>query len=144
MKLGGRVESKEGVGSGLYMHWHVRHGHGRGVPCARISLCLWVSLGGSLWVLLKSIGTKIEIGPNRWKSVRTDGNRSEQMEIDPNKWKSIRTNGNRSEQMEIDPNKWKSIRTTGNRSELLEIDPNKWKSIQTNGNRSKQMEIDPN
>ena len=28
------------------------------------------------------------------KSVRTNGNRSEQMEIGPNTWKSIQTNGN--------------------------------------------------
>ncbi len=37
----------------------------------------------------------MEIGPNKWKSIRTNGNRSEQMEIDPNQWKSVRTNGNR-------------------------------------------------
>ena len=73
------------------------------------------------------------------------GNRSEQMELGPNKWKSNRTNGNPSEQMEIGPNRWKSNRTDGNRSEQMEIDPNKWKSIRTNGNRSEQkMEIDPN
>ena len=45
----------------------------------------------------------MEIDPNNWKSVRTNGNWSEQMEIDPNNWKSVRTNGNRSEQMEIGP-----------------------------------------
>jgi hypothetical protein len=66
------------------------------------------------------------------------------MEIDPIQLKSIRTIGNRSEQMEIDPNKWKSVRTIGNRSEQMEIDPNKWKSIQTNGNRTEQIEISPN
>jgi hypothetical protein len=49
----------------------------------------------------------MEIGPNKWKSIRTD----------PNKWKSVRANGNRSEQMEIGPNNWKSVQ--------MGIDPNK-------------------
>ena len=65
-----------------------------------------------------------------------NGNRSEQMKIGPNKWKSVRTDENRSEQMEIGPNKWKSVRTNGNRSEQMEIDPNKWKSV-------RKMEIGP-
>ena len=52
----------------------------------------------------------MEIVPNKWKSYRTNRNRTEQMEIEPNKWKSNQTNGNRSEQMEIEPNKWKSNR----------------------------------
>ena len=84
---------------------------------------------------------KMEIDTNKWKSIRTNGNRSEQMEIEPNNWKSNQTTGNRS--MEIDP-KWKSNQTNGNRSEQMEIDPNKLKSIRTNGNRTKQMGIDPN
>ena len=47
------------------------------------------------------------------------------LKIEPNKkWKSIRTNGNRSEQMEIGPNKWKSNQTNGNRSE--QIYGNRW------------------
>ena len=63
-------------------------------------------------------------------------NRSEQIEIDPNKWKSIQTNGNRTKQMEIGPNKWKSDRTNGNLTEQLEIGPNKkWNAQRTNGNR---------
>ena len=35
------------------------------------------------------------------------------MEIEPNKWKSIRTNGNRTKQMEIDPNKFMEIDEIG-------------------------------
>ena len=65
----------------------------------------------------------------RMLPLSTVRNRSEQMEIEPNTWKSVRTDGNRSEQMEIGPNKWKSIRTNGNRSKQMEIDPNKWNSI---------------
>ena len=85
---------------------------------------------------------KMEIDTNKWKSIRTNGNRSEQMEIEPNNWKSVRTLGNRS--MEIDP-KWKSNQTNGNRSEQMEIDPNQWKSVRTTGNRTEQiMEIGPN
>ena len=84
----------------------------------------------------------LKIEPNKkWKSIRTNGNRSEQMEIGPNKWKSNQTTGNRSEHLEI--GQWKSIRN-GNWSEQMEIDPNKWKSIRTNGNQSEQMEIEPN
>jgi hypothetical protein len=74
----------------------------------------------------------MEIDPNRWKFIRTDGNRSEQI------------NENRSEQkMEIGPNKWKSIRTkNGNRPEQMEIDPNKWKSVRPNRSDPKKMRIE--
>ena len=98
--------------------------------------------------------TSMEIDPNKkWKSVRTDGNRTEEMEIE----KSIRKDGNRSEQLEIDPIQLKSIRTIGNRSEQMKIEPTKRKSIRTIGNRTdqtesirtignrtEQLEIDPN
>jgi hypothetical protein len=86
----------------------------------------------------------MEIGPNKWKSIQTNGNWTEQMEIGPNQWISVRTNGNRSEQMEIGPNQWKSVRTNGNRTKQMEIGPNKWKSDRTNGNRTEQTEIGPN
>jgi hypothetical protein len=50
------------------------------------------------------------------------------MEIDPNKWKSVRTNGYRSEQMEIEPN-------NRNRSEQMEIGGHgagKWRLLPNN------------
>jgi hypothetical protein len=72
---------------------------------------------------IRNRSEQMEIGPNKWKSVRIHGNRSKQMEIDPNSWKSVRTNGNRSEQMEIDPNQRKSIRLPNPIHLLLKSNP---------------------